>query len=488
MNGVTNVDGGYSIQESPINIIGKGFAYPVRNGTLQGNFQISKYFIGKEEVLRYVDGTPISGSINYGGNSFGFESGYLSEYSFSAGIGQIPESQIAISVFGDIGKGIEHPTNGPTPEIQIPNQGSIELNVDGYQNNRVTDFSYNIRIDKNPIYAIGSEFPVDVQTTFPITQQASFNIDVNDYEIDSIKSYLIKPKQIEDLRIILKNPINESVIDSFNIKNARLVSQSINSNSTDLLTVSLTYNGYINRKDREFTKIAWIINGLSEGDSVVIPNNEDLTNIIDKNLTFNYFVLPLESTYSSALQGDFQARTDIAFVGENPRLKVFHVIEHNGEFAPLAIRNMSNGTDVGWLSLDAEHPFLDADNTLKSIIRKINQHGEHIINLYEETSENFANITEIEIIETLENNQFRFKIGVEGNVRSEDHSFHGANENSIFFIFHKSLLLTNAVLDVVEEDSSNQVQPFTSQILFTIEVSDSKQMPEEFDFISLIKL
>lgn len=486
MNGVTNVDGGYSIQESPINIIGKGFAYPVRNGPLQGSFQISKYFVGKEEVLKHVDETPISGSINYGDNSFGFESGYLSEYSFSAGIGQIPQSEISISVFGDIGKGIDHPTDGPTPEIQIPNQGSIELNVDGYQNNRVTNFSYNIRIDRNPIYAIGSEFPVEVQTTFPITQQASFNIDVNDYEIDSIKSYLIKPKQIEDLRIILKNPINESVIDFFNIKNARLVSQSINSNSTDLLTVSLTYNGYINRKDREFTKIAWIINGLSEGDNVVIPNNGDLTRIVDKNLTFNYFVLPLESTYSDIIQGDdYQARTDIAFIDENSLGIDAVVIEHDGDFAVLGFYEMPTRDIVPWLSLDPEHSFLDADHSLKSIIKKINQHGEHIITLHAQGES--TTITVIDFLGDVpgEVDKSRYSVRILGNVSSEDHIFYGSDENSVFYCPEQKVLLTNGELDNITELGGGQ---FASTIAFHVEIQDSKLPPAQGDTISLIKL
>jgi len=251
VSGVTNVDGGYSIQENPINIIGKGFAYPVRNGPLVGNFNITKYYVGKDPILDYIDDTPISGSINYGDQSFGFIDGYLSEYSFSAGIGQIPESRSSIVVYGDIGDGIDTNNNSPGPEIQIPNQGSIELNTRGYSSNRVTRFDYSIRINRNPIYEIGSSFPIQIDTQFPIVQQASFSIDVNDYDIPKMREYLIKPEQ-QDIIIKLKNPINDNEIESFKIFNARLLSHNVSASSTDLLTVSLSYDGYVNRKDRSY--------------------------------------------------------------------------------------------------------------------------------------------------------------------------------------------------------------------------------------------
>ena len=65
LSGVTSLDGGYSIDESPINIIGKGYTYPVRQNPLVGNFNISKYYIGKDPLLDYTGDSPISGSINY---------------------------------------------------------------------------------------------------------------------------------------------------------------------------------------------------------------------------------------------------------------------------------------------------------------------------------------------------------------------------------------------------------------------------------------
>lgn len=247
MSGVTSINGGYSIQENPINIIGKGYTYPVRSNALVGNFEISKYYIGQEPILNYTGDHPVSGSVNFDDKSFGFNSGFLTEYSISAGIGQIPEARASIVVYGDIGSGINASGSISHPPIQIPNQGSISLNASGYETNRIVSFSYTFRTDRSPIYKIGSPFPVQVDRKFPLLQEASFNLEVNDFEINRIQEYLISPRQ-QDLSIIFNNPINSNKIETFQIKNARLLNQSFSSTSDDLVSVNLNYIGYINKK------------------------------------------------------------------------------------------------------------------------------------------------------------------------------------------------------------------------------------------------
>ena len=254
LSGVTDLNGGYSVSENPINIIGKGYKYPVRQGPLVGNFNISKYYIGQEPLLNYTGDNPISGSINYfnsvsdvSNQSFGFNSGYLTEYSVSASIGSIPKANASIAVYGDIGSGINASGNNSHPNIEIPNQGSISINTTGYQSNRVVNFSYTMRIDRDPIYKIGSPYPIQVDRKFPITKQANFALEVHDFEVNQIREYLIKPKQ-QDITLIFKNPINSATIETFEIKKARLLEQSITSSNNNMLSVSLSYMGYVNKK------------------------------------------------------------------------------------------------------------------------------------------------------------------------------------------------------------------------------------------------
>jgi len=247
LSGVTNIGGSYSISEEPINIIGQGYKYPVRQGPLVGNFDVSRYYIGADPFLNYTGVNSFQGSVNYNDKSFGFNGGYLTEYGISAGVGQIPTSNVSIVVHGDIGAGVDAEGTNPHPTIQIPNQGSISLDCKGYQTNRVTSFSYNLRIDREPIYKIGQSAPVQVLRKCPMKQSASFEIECDDFEIQNIKEYLISPDQ-QDINISFANPINDALIETFTIKKARLLQQSLSSDGTDIMTVSLSYEGYMNTK------------------------------------------------------------------------------------------------------------------------------------------------------------------------------------------------------------------------------------------------
>ena len=168
LSGVTDIDGSYSVSQEPINIIGKGYTYPVKQGSMIGNFNIQKYYIGDDPLLKYIDETPIKASINYGDKSIGFDQGFLTEYSFSAGIGQIPQAQASINVYGNLGAGISAEGSNPQPDVEIPNQGSILLNSKDYETNRVSRFDYTIRINRNPLYKIGSTEPVQVDIQYPL--------------------------------------------------------------------------------------------------------------------------------------------------------------------------------------------------------------------------------------------------------------------------------------------------------------------------------
>ena len=212
MSGVTSIDGSYGISETPINIIGKGFTYPILNAPLVGSFGVQKYYIGNDPLLNYKGDSPISGSINFGEKSFGFNSGYLTSYELQCSIGQIPKASAKFSVYGDLGSGINASGLTPHPDIQIPNQGSITLNTTGYENNRITDFNYSLEVEWSPLYKIGSPHPVQVDRKTPITEKISISMDINDHEIVKLHEYLIQPKQ-QTVNLVLKNPISKTIID-----------------------------------------------------------------------------------------------------------------------------------------------------------------------------------------------------------------------------------------------------------------------------------
>lgn len=103
LSGVVSIDGGYEINEEPLNILGHGYFDSLVNAPLQGNFNITRSLITRDPLLNYTGECGFNGGIYYNGTSFDFVSGYLDQYSVNCSIGSIPEVNSSISVYGNIG-------------------------------------------------------------------------------------------------------------------------------------------------------------------------------------------------------------------------------------------------------------------------------------------------------------------------------------------------------------------------------------------------
>ena len=103
LSGVVSIDGGYEINEQPLNVLGHGYFDSLVNAPLQGNFNITRSLITRDPLLNYTGECGFNGGIYYNGTSFDFVSGYLDQYSVNCSIGSIPEVNSSISVYGNIG-------------------------------------------------------------------------------------------------------------------------------------------------------------------------------------------------------------------------------------------------------------------------------------------------------------------------------------------------------------------------------------------------
>ncbi len=115
LSGVTNIDGNYGISEKPIKVAGVGFIDALIEKPLEGNFSISRQMVGFDPLLetnvlgKYsFDENNLSGVILYDDNrkGFGFKNGRINSYSISCSVGQIPEIQTDITVYGELGKNV----------------------------------------------------------------------------------------------------------------------------------------------------------------------------------------------------------------------------------------------------------------------------------------------------------------------------------------------------------------------------------------------
>ena len=207
LKGVDSVDGSYSHTFKPINILGQGVVKNVLAEVPQADFSITRnvgyvdYFDPFITSSITKNGTQtLRGSLNYGTKIFGFETGYLTSYSYNVSYGNFPQSNIGIKVYGDIGSGLYI-----TDKNQYANQQGLQgtlnatgqkpdsydfpiypanviLTCDNSSTNRVTSFSYSTNIAYEEIYINNSHLPFQVSPKYPIQVLVDFTLEVDDYE------------------------------------------------------------------------------------------------------------------------------------------------------------------------------------------------------------------------------------------------------------------------------------------------------------------
>lgn len=258
LSGVTDVDGSYSITETPINVLGYGYVISELSSPFVGSFNVSRNMVSKDVILPYTGDDYFNGSIVYKDKNFGFTSGYLTNYSIACAVGEIPIISNSISAFGDMGgevlevdaldsKKLRTVTQNH-PAIEIPQQGSISINCSGSSSNRVSRFNYSVSCQREPIYGIGTTYPIQIQSKYPVEIDATFTLEIDDYESAKVRKYLTSPcKERDDIEITISDPSDDSIIESYKIHNASLIGESINSSYGKETSVELSYKGYVNK-------------------------------------------------------------------------------------------------------------------------------------------------------------------------------------------------------------------------------------------------
>ena len=267
--GVQSVDGNYGISEKPVRVAGVGFIDATIDSPLQGNFGINRKMVSADPLLetnslgQYIlDEQEIEGVILYDNDAkgFGFTKGRISRYSVNCSVGEIPDIQVDITVYGSLGKDVAASTATKThPPIRYPDQSSMRVTVSDFTIDAISDFSYSRAINTQPIYALpkGSVDdwnagtadtknldPIQIDTQYPIETDINFTIIADDYQIREIKDRIqAAPKSDVSIEIFDAQSPTE-IINRFVGKNVRLISESLNSSTEEEMSISLTYKGY----------------------------------------------------------------------------------------------------------------------------------------------------------------------------------------------------------------------------------------------------
>ena len=246
------------------------------NSPMEGSFSINSVLVGQDFLLNLTGDNPFTGSIHYDNRHFGFSDGYITNHSVSCSVGQLPSTSTSIRVFGDIGgspdlleqeqedgainneegfglitedsHGLGYNASGDNsfPEIRLPNQGSIVIECNGTETDRVTSFNHSINIGVSPIYKVGSAYPVQVDVEWPIDTTTSFSLDIDKYKYQSLRKYLRSPT-LKDISIKINDCFGD-IINEYSVNSARLISEDMSASTDGRMTVNLSYKSYYNKR------------------------------------------------------------------------------------------------------------------------------------------------------------------------------------------------------------------------------------------------
>lgn len=246
LSGVSSVNGNYSIPTKANNFL--GYVGPVevcQNGPGRADFSFSRSMVTSDKAItRLIDDTGFNGGLIYNGKYLGFNSGYLTSYSASFSVDSIPNTQASISVYGEMGPSVSPETEPDESDLEypfIPMSSGITINCDGRESNRVTNFSFSIKVKRQPMLKVGSIFPCQVISSTPIESNFEVDLEVDDYETKNVYDYIKTGVHRKNIKIELIDKCDNSKKITYNLDGSRLVSEKFSVDSNNNTSVALSY-------------------------------------------------------------------------------------------------------------------------------------------------------------------------------------------------------------------------------------------------------
>jgi hypothetical protein len=243
LSGIQSVD----ITYGNAAVIAKPLGYTHGTTTVGGatdqSVSLNRNLIYDDPIYDYTGNINMSGSIEYGGISYGFQSGYLTNYSVSAAVGTVPQVNATVVVYDEMRSGYSASGNVTHPTIDVPTQGSLSITSDWSTTNRVIGMDYSLSCNHKPYYTVGSEVPVAVKFLPPLEITASIQVDVDAAYMASGYSFLGDGKE-NKTAILQINGRDGTNLATLSVPNASLVSETLAASSEGNLILTQEYVGH----------------------------------------------------------------------------------------------------------------------------------------------------------------------------------------------------------------------------------------------------
>ena len=131
LSGIENVNFAYNQSASILKLLGTKDGLTVVSGPVNQTMSMSRVLTYQDPILSYTGDNSLSGNINYDNRNYGFESGYLTDYSLNCAVGSVPRVTANFQIATELKSGVDASLPEQThPIIDIPTQGSISITCD----------------------------------------------------------------------------------------------------------------------------------------------------------------------------------------------------------------------------------------------------------------------------------------------------------------------------------------------------------------------
>jgi len=245
LSGVSNLSLGYTNPlENYLTLGAKNFGYFL-NGPIESSLEISRSLIYSDPLLAFTGDSFFSGNFSYGGKSYSFQSGYLTNYSVSCSVGEIPQVSSRISILGEFKSGENFLSEQVNDGLFIPSPRTISVSGLDFSSNRVRSFNYSLEVQKQPIFSLeGGRTAQSVNFISPINVSLSVEIEMANSAIRDSFSYCEKKADDSVIITINDRTLNNS-ISSFEVPNSTLLGESVQVSSDGQPVKSLTFGGFL---------------------------------------------------------------------------------------------------------------------------------------------------------------------------------------------------------------------------------------------------
>ena len=249
VNALQSLSFGYETTAVPISTLGLEKVIFAPNSPQSASIQGNSLMVYDDFFVGFTGELPFSGQVEYKNEKVKFTEAYLTSYSSSCSIGEIPSTSMSAEIYGEMGTGNYVDFDSITPhdtDLKIAGYNSINIDLDEAASNRVNSYSIDIQSPRTPVYAFNDKTPSEVVSDSPLNVTLQFSIDADDYKIKNMR-FVPEETVFKNVNVEINKNNSTENIKTFSFNNMLLVSEQYQSDNNGNVKIDFTLVGTILR-------------------------------------------------------------------------------------------------------------------------------------------------------------------------------------------------------------------------------------------------